>query len=43
VEHAKQHCRSKPVCAGCPVRSCRHREMRAELERARAFRHNALP
>lgn len=25
VEHAKQHCRSKPVCPGCPLaRSCRY-------------------
>jgi endonuclease-3 related protein len=26
VEHAKRHCRSKPVCAGCPVRACRSRD-----------------
>jgi endonuclease-3 related protein len=25
VEHAKRHCRSTPVCVGCPVRTCRHR------------------
>ncbi len=25
VEHAKQHCRARPVCAGCPVRSCGYR------------------
>lgn len=25
VEHAKRHCRAKPVCGGCPVsRSCRY-------------------
>jgi len=25
VEHAKRHCRSKPLCAGCPIsRSCRY-------------------
>jgi endonuclease-3 related protein len=25
VEHAKRHCRSKPLCEGCPVRPCRYR------------------
>ena len=28
VEHAKQHCRAKPVCGGCPVRVCRYRDAR---------------
>lgn len=22
VQHAKQHCRKQPLCAGCPLRSC---------------------
>jgi len=26
VEHAKQHCRARPVCTGCPVRVCRYRD-----------------
>jgi endonuclease-3 related protein len=26
VEHAKVHCRSRPVCEGCPVPSCRYRD-----------------
>jgi endonuclease-3 related protein len=26
VEHAKAHCRERPVCAACPVRPCRHRQ-----------------
>jgi endonuclease-3 related protein len=26
VEHAKQHCRSKPLCGGCPVLVCRYRD-----------------
>jgi endonuclease III related protein len=25
VEHAKQHCRAKPLCDGCPVIVCRYR------------------
>jgi endonuclease III related protein len=25
VEHARAHCRSKPLCRGCPVRACRYR------------------
>ncbi len=25
VEHAKQHCRAKPICIACPVKSCRYR------------------
>jgi endonuclease III related protein len=25
VEHAKVHCMTRPVCAACPVRPCRHR------------------
>ena len=25
VEHAKVHCRSKPLCSGCPVSSCSYR------------------
>ena len=25
VEHAKAHCMTRPVCAACPVRPCRHR------------------
>jgi endonuclease-3 related protein len=25
VEHAKRHCRTNPLCSGCPVRSCRYR------------------
>jgi endonuclease-3 related protein len=30
VEHAKRHCRAKPLCKGCPVRVCRYRDsMRA--------------
>jgi len=24
VEHAKAHCRTRPLCAGCPVTRCRH-------------------
>ena len=26
VEHAKRHCRAKPVCDGCPVLVCRYRD-----------------
>ena len=26
VEHAKQHCRAKPLCSGCPVLVCRYRD-----------------
>jgi len=26
VEHAKQHCRAKPLCDGCPVLVCRYRD-----------------
>jgi endonuclease-3 related protein len=26
VRHAKEHCRSRPSCAGCPVRGCPSRE-----------------
>jgi len=26
VEHAKQHCRAKPLCNGCPVIVCRYRD-----------------
>lgn len=26
VEHAKQHCRAKPLCGGCPVLVCRYRD-----------------
>jgi endonuclease-3 related protein len=26
VEHAKAHCRTRPVCEGCPVLSCRYRD-----------------
>jgi endonuclease-3 related protein len=26
VEHAKRHCRTKPLCDGCPVRACRYRD-----------------
>jgi endonuclease-3 related protein len=26
VEHAKQHCRAKPLCDGCPVVECRYRD-----------------
>jgi endonuclease-3 related protein len=29
VEHAKRHCRSLPSCAGCPVRGCASRSIRA--------------
>ena len=25
VEHAKQHCRARPLCQGCPVRPCAYR------------------
>ena len=26
VEHAKQHCRARPICNGCPVLVCRYRD-----------------
>ena len=26
VEHAKRHCRAKPLCEGCPVHVCRYRD-----------------
>jgi endonuclease-3 related protein len=26
VEHAKRHCRSRPLCDGCPVTSCAYRD-----------------
>lgn len=26
VEHAKRHCRAKPLCSGCPVLVCRYRD-----------------
>jgi len=29
VEHAKVHCMTRPVCAGCPVRPCRHRRLQS--------------
>ena len=30
VEHAKQHCRARPLCSGCPVRVCRYRDSARE-------------
>ncbi len=34
VEHAKRHCRAKPLCGGCPVVVCRYRDSaRAEKPR----------
>jgi endonuclease III related protein len=26
VEHAKRHCRARPLCDGCPVSSCAYRD-----------------
>jgi endonuclease-3 related protein len=29
VEHAKVHCTTRPECASCPVKRCRHRDGRS--------------
>jgi len=33
VEHAKRHCRAKPLCNGCPVLVCRYRDSARALPR----------
>lgn len=36
VEHAKRHCRARPLCAGCPVaRSCRYHLSSRRIESRR--------
>jgi endonuclease III related protein len=39
VEHAKRHCRARPLCAGCPVSSCAYRDQHES--RCAASRHRA--
>ena len=39
VRHAKEHCRARPRCPGCPVHGCPSRDAAGRLESAARSRH----